>query len=251
MEFSLFKAFIRPNIAAKRRKGRSMPVYKAIIPARSGSKGLPNKNIINLDGQPLIAHSIKAALEANSVAETIVSSDGDEILRVSEQFGAVPLARPAELAQDTTPTDPVIKHTIEACGFSPSDVVVLLQPTSPLRTAAHVEQAIQEYSSGDCDGVVAVTEGKECPFKAFGVDRDGYLSGYFGTNAPFSRRQDFPEVFFANGAIYIFSVEAFRASGDRIPRERLKPYFMDAAASVDIDAQADLLIAESLLKGQG
>lgn len=229
-----------------------MTDFIAIIPARAGSKGLPGKNLIPLADKPLISHTIDAAIESKIFKKIIVTSDGQDILLEAKNRGALPLVRPCQLAQDSTPTDPVIADCIarfSELGIEANNVhIMLLQPTSPLRNAQHIKEAAHLYSSSkDCRCVLSICKAQESPFKCFSVNKGGFLQGHFGFNAPFSRRQDYPDVFFANGAIYIFSVRDF-LKYNTIPREKIVPYFMSDIDSIDIDTKFDLKIAEFILK---
>ena len=122
------------------------PSFLAIIPARGGSKGIPNKNIFELNAKPLIAWTIEAAKQSVYITRTMVSSDDDKILAVAQQYGADVIIRPTVLAQDTTPTGPVIDHVVEQLSDNGEhyDYIVLLQPTSPLRNASDIDNAIEK-----------------------------------------------------------------------------------------------------------
>jgi len=142
----------------------------AIIPARGGSKGIPKKNIVNINGKPLIQYTIEVAKESKLIDRVIVSTDDDEIAEISEKLGAeVPFIRPAELAKDGTPTFPVIKHALkwlkENEKYKP-ELIVLLEPTFPLRTVEKVDEAIKVISSDEeADSLRGVCEPFQNPFK--------------------------------------------------------------------------------------
>lgn len=217
----------------------------AIIPARKGSKGLPKKNIRKLGGLPLIEHTIKAAENSKTVKKIIVTSDCSEILKIAASYDAQILNRPAELATDYATTDAVIMHVIDNLGELKDENFVLLQPTSPFRTSRHIDEAAHLYK-GDTSTVVAMKESDECSFKAFQLTSENKAVPYFGINAPFSRRQDFPSLYFANGSIYIFSKNNF-LKDQRIPRHDIVPYMMNKFSSLDIDTKEDLKMAEALI----
>ena len=217
----------------------------ALIPARGGSKGLPGKNILEIKSKPVIAYTIEAAISSGIFSKVCVSSDFDEILAVAASYGAETIKRPERYANDTASSDVVVEHFIEAIGLAADDSVCLLQPTSPLRTAEHIAEASRSYDASRGSSVYSMTEASECVFKAF-ASVDGRASGYFGKNAPFSRRQDFPEVFFANGAIYFFSVKSFLTE-KKIPRTDIVPYMMDKKSSMDLDTKDDLIIINALM----
>ena len=135
-----------------------MPEILAIIPARGGSKGIPQKNVRLIAGKPLIAYSIEAGKNARMVSRVVVSTDDTEIAEVGKKYGAEIIMRPPELAEDKTPMDPVLRHVVEVLGregYVP-DAVVLLQPTSPLRTAAHVDGAIEKFLGNDVDSLISI-----------------------------------------------------------------------------------------------
>ncbi|MCG8503717.1 MAG: acylneuraminate cytidylyltransferase family protein [Sphingomonadales bacterium] len=211
-----------------------------LVPARGGSKGIPRKNLIDFQGVPLIAHTLRAAHEARDIDRVIVSSDDPEILDVGHRHGAEPLLRPEEFAADDAPSHGLIRHAIQELGHAGEDAwYVLLQPTSPLRTGVHIDAAFRQLGQSGACGVISVVAPEEHPMKAFVVDEDGYLVGLWGDDGPFQPRQSLPEACFANGAIYIFSSFDFLAEG-RIPVKEIVPYLMDARASVDVDTLADL-----------
>lgn len=219
----------------------------ALIPARGGSKGLPGKNIIDLAGKPLIAYSIEAAQNSQKFEKIIVSTDDDAIKEAALSFGAEVIDRPAGLAKDTSTTDSVISHVIEELNEVDFDVITLLQPTSPLRTADHIKEAYEVHKSHSGNMTMSVYEPEECIFKAFKSLESGELSGYFSKDAPFRPRQEFEKVYLPNGAIYIFSKEAF-LSENKIPRTGIYPYKMLASESHDIDTKDDLVMIEAIMK---
>lgn len=223
----------------------------ALIPARAGSKGLPNKNIADCNGEPLIAYTIKAALAAQCFSQIIVSSDGEKILSIASSHGASPLLRPHCFASDQATSDSVIMHAIEKLNLLTSSRIVLLQPTSPLRTKDHILQALSLYEREPQGAVISVANtGRHHPAKAFVTDEHGLLRGMMGPDAPFQARQELPVTCFPNGAIYIFSVKDFLAEGG-IPRKHIRPFFMSEKESVDIDDNCDLLLAAELLRETG
>jgi CMP-N,N'-diacetyllegionaminic acid synthase len=222
----------------------------ALIPARGGSKGIPRKNLALIRGRTLLEYAIRAARESAVITRTIVSSDDEEILAEAVRHGAEALERPAALSTDTATTDAVIAHFI-AAALSPqltAQPLVLLQPTSPLRTGSHIAQAVQLWRDSRASAVISVFEPEHHPAKSFRLDEFGMLRGLFSADAPFSPRQSLPRAFQPNGAVYVFSAEAF-LSEKRIPRERLVPLIMGSEESLDIDCVADLSRAESYLQG--
>ncbi len=223
-------------------------MYIAIIPARGGSKGLPGKNIRELAGLPLIAHTIVAA-KTRSITQIIVSSDYQKILDVAKEYGSIPLLRPSELAQDITPTAPVIRHAMESISDKNDPTIILLQPTSPLRDSADIEAAIALFETSECDGLISVYKMEKTPFKAYVATKDGKLTGLVSDQAPYTPRQLLPDAFYPNGAIYIFKWSKFLEYNE-IPCCNLIGYQMTEEKSIDIDSLSDLKQAEQILRGK-
>ncbi len=225
------------------------PTFLAIIPARCGSKGIKDKNIYPLLGKPLIAWSIDAALHAEYITKTVVSSDCDKILSVAKEYGAHPIKRPEALATDTAPSEPLILDVIEQLeqrGES-YDYIVLLQPTSPLRNSDDIDEAIKRLLQTGADALISVYEPSHSPYKAFIRNENGFLRGIVDNDKPFMRRQDLPPVYFTNGAIYIIDTSIFKDT-KRLFCERTIPYIMSAKKSVDIDTLDDIKRAEKSLE---
>lgn len=226
------------------------PLY--VIPARGGSKGIPHKNIRPLAGRPLLHHTIGAALAAGAdPARIIVTTDDPAIADCASAAGIdVPFMRPAELATDTAGSREVILHAMDsadALGIA-YDCVVLLQPTSPLRSPDDITGAIALYAdSPGCDMVVSVMESRANPYyDCFEADpATGALHVSKG-DGHYTRRQDAPAAWQLNGAVYVIRPASLRAMpmGDFPLRI---PYPMPASRSVDIDTPVDWLIAEALL----
>lgn len=221
----------------------------ALITARGGSKGLPRKNILPMNGTPMVGLSIQAAQSCPKIDACYVSSDDDEILEVSSKLGSFTVKRPADLATDTSSSEDAIAHFIEVLngqGVYPEQIA-LLQPTSPLRNSDHLNDAIEIYQDKNADCVISVFEPKHSPLKAYKLDGDGRLAGLYGPNAPYQPRQQLPMALQPNGAIYLFSVDAFNAQHG-IPKTNVYPYIMSEADSVDIDDQQDFNLAELELR---
>ncbi|MDD1796041.1 acylneuraminate cytidylyltransferase family protein [Enterovibrio sp. ZSDZ42] len=221
----------------------------AIITARGGSKGLPRKNVLPLAGKPLIAWTIEAAKTSPNVDDVFVTTDDEEIASVSREYGANVIPRPTELAQDTTSSEPVIKHAIQ--WLSSKDITpkltILLQPTSPLRSNKHIKESIDFCCEKNASAVISVFEPTHSPVKAYVEKENGSIEGLYDKDAPYSRRQDLPRAFQPNGAIYVFDTKQFMATG-QIPREDVYPYVMSEDESSDIDTQEDLIKAERIIK---
>lgn len=218
-----------------------------VILARGGSKGLPRKNIRDLAGKPLIAWTIEAGHESEYLDRLILSSDDEEIMSVAEEYGCeVPFRRPPELAQDDTPSMDALLHALEQ--VKPHDYVVLLQPTSPLRTAEDIDATIDRcHRNGRA--CVSVTETDKPPQWMYTVGKDNRLEPVIEEKGSVTRRQDAPATFTINGAVYVActewlqKTEAFLTNGTvgySMPKER----------SVDVDKNMDLLWCEFLIDVQ-
>jgi len=221
-----------------------------IIPARGGSKGVPRKNIKPLNGRPLIYYAIDTARAITSDENICVSTDDIEIKSVVENYGLkVPFLRPAELSTDTAGTYEVLLHALdfyEKQGIH-YDKVLLLQTTSPFRTAEQVKEALKLFDKASADMVVSV---KECPsnpyYSVFEEDENGFLHVCKGDGNIF-RRQDAPKVYEYNGAIYIMDTEKLKTTHMHKMQKRVK-YIMDAQSSFDLDTMQDWEMAEMILK---
>lgn len=220
----------------------------AIVPARGGSKGLPRKNIIMVRNKPMIAWSVEAALKSKYVSDVVVSSDDDEILSIAKQYGAECSKRPAELAQDDTSTEAVVKYVIQwfedAGRFY--DYILLLQPTSPLRDENEIDRSIEILMSNkESDSLISVCETDNKILKAFLVDSNGRLNGISNNSYPFMRRQDLPSTYMSNGAIYIAEVKGFMEKMSFYLNFPI-PYVMSKEKSIDVDSASDVDIINNL-----
>jgi CMP-N,N'-diacetyllegionaminic acid synthase len=220
----------------------------AVITARGGSKRLPGKNLRMLGGIPLIAHTIRAAKGARGVATCAVTTDDDEIARVAQAEGAQIVRRPAALATDASSSADAVAHALDELerGGGLTDLFVLLQPTSPLRSARHIEEAVALFSRGGCESLVSVTPAEHHPHKMLGLDKDGFLVPLNDDGAPESPQQLLPPAFRPNGAIYLLGVDTFRRTQAFIV-PRAMPYIMDGESSIDIDSALDFELAEAVL----
>lgn len=220
-----------------------------IIPARGGSKGIPHKNIKPFNGKPLIYYTIDCARAICDDEDICVSTDDPEIISVVEKYNLkVPFVRPAELATDTAGTYEVLLHALNYYEQQGKhyDVVMLLQNTSPFRTAEHVKEALKLYTS-DVDMVVSVKESPANPYYCvFEEDNNGFLHVCKGDGNIF-RRQDAPKVYEYNGAIYIMNAETLKTTHMHKMQKRVK-YVMDEMSSFDLDTMTDWNIAESIIK---
>ncbi len=220
-----------------------------VIPARGGSKGIPCKNIKMLAGRPLIAYTIDVAKQLADNADICLSTDDGNIAKVAADCGLdVPFMRPAELATDTAGTYEVLMHALDFYKDKGKeyDILVLLQPTSPLRTADDVKGALSLFTP-DIDMVVSVKEAATNPYyNAYEEDSDGFLHISKG-NGTFTRRQDAPHVWEYNGAVYVINVASlYKMQLGEFRRRRC--YVMDSFRSLDLDTSLDWAVAEIIMK---
>ena len=214
----------------------------ALIPARGGSKGIPNKNLAEVAGKPLLAYAIEAADGSQHVDRAVVSTDSQAIAHVAAELGAEILERPAALAADETPMREVVDHALRALGGC--EVLVLLQPTSPLRRAEHVDEAVRLLRDSGADSVVSVVEvpHRYGPESLMAVDGGRLVP--VGPQA--ARRQDKAVLYARNGPA-ILALRPDRISEDLYGRD-CRPYLMSAEESVDVDEPFDLELADFLLR---
>jgi CMP-N-acetylneuraminic acid synthetase len=223
----------------------------AIIPARGGSKGLPGKNLLPLVGQSLVARAAAAARDSAVVDRVIVSTDSRDIADEARRAGAdVPFLRPAALAADDTPMLPVVQHaveTLEAEGWTP-EIVVLLQPTSPLRRPAHVREAVMQLRATRADSVVSVVELPRHMSPDYVMRMtDGELKPFLPEGERHTRRQDARPAYVRDGTVYVFWRRTLARYGS-IYGERCLPLVVAAEDSITIDEPADWATAERLLQ---
>ena len=223
-----------------------------VIPARGGSKGIPRKNIKKLNGKPLIQYTIDAAKAILPLENIYVSTDDFEIKQIVETLGVVvPFLRPQELATDSAGTHEVLLHALkhyEIKGFE-ADTLILLQATSPFRTAEHIKQAIELFNNNEgCEMVVSVKETSSNPYYVhFEQSKEGYLKKLL--EPKFLTRQDCPTVYELNGAIYIIKTEVLKEKKMNEFTKIIK-YQMDDASSHDIDTMFDWQFAEFIVNQQ-
>ena len=224
-----------------------------VITARGGSKSIPRKNVVELCGKPLIVHTIDAALAlGDRLHRVVVSTDDEEIAAVSRAAGAeVPFMRPAALARDDTPSLPVVQHAarfVEEEEATQLDWILLLQPTTPLRTVDDIAGALDLALDGKATSVVGVCDvGSYHPLKMHSAE-NGFLTPYAENWAEGIRRQDLtPDLYKTNGTIYLVRrdvlIEQNSLFGDHV-----RPLVMPTDRSLDIDSELDLVIAEALIK---
>jgi len=220
--------------------------FLAIIPARGGSKRLPRKNILPLAGKALIGYSIEAALNCKAISRVVVTSDDDEILSLSKTFGADTIKRPKELASDTASTFDAIKHAIEGVEEEYENII-LLQPTSPLRKATHIDEAVTLFREQKADAVVSVCEMDHSPLWSNTLDKSLSMEGFISDEILNKRSQDLELYYRLNGAIYIAKRDKLLAEKTFFLKKNIFAYKMPRESSVDIDEAIDFKIAEALL----
>lgn len=225
----------------------------AIIPARGGSNSVPRKNIRPLGGLPLIAYTIKAALESRA-DRIIVSTDDPEIAEIASAYGAeVPFLRPAHLAEDTSSSLSVLLHALEYVEAQEQyypDIVAFLQPTSPFRTAMHIDAAINLLLSSDFDSVIGICEVDQHPLVMFEKQADESLKEFIQIRPKPLRRQDFPPLYVTNASMVVSRRSYYHCLADSEPAfswSSLKGLIMDRINSIDINTEFDFLVAEAAL----
>jgi CMP-N-acetylneuraminic acid synthetase len=226
----------------------------AVIPARGGSKAVPRKNIQDLMGKPLIAHTILEAKRSRLLTHIIVSTDDEDIKTVSLHYGAeVPFLRPRELATDTALAVPTVQHAVratEALKKMRYDYIVMLQPTAPLRTCEDIDNALKRLIHSEAEGIISVVDVDNWhPMKMKRFEENGLLIDYESPPVENPPRQILPKVYMVNGAIYATRRDVFMAKGT-FKGDKCLGYIMPAERSVNIDTDADFLVAEYYLKNR-
>ena len=225
----------------------------AIIPARGGSKGIPRKNLRLIGDKPLICWTIECAKAASSVERVIVTTDDEEIAQTALKSGAeVPFMRPASLAQDDTSGVDPIWHALDWLekneGYRPQHAV-MLQPTSPLRTAQDIEMAYRIALAKDPGAVIGVSESTQHPHWTKRIDDEGCLIDFVDQYKAVSRRQDLPAAYIVNGAIYMFSRMEFLREKSWF-RPKAYPYVMPHERSLDIDSLWDFYVTDLIVSAE-
>ena len=217
--------------------------FLGIIPARGGSKRLPRKNVLDLAGKPLIAWTIDAAKGSKYIDKIIVTSDDDEILQISDDLSVDTNKRPDELASDTATTVAVTEHTIDNLNDT-YDFIIILQPTSPLRTFKHIDEAIELLFKKKADAIVSVCETEHSPLWSNTLSDNKSMEGFISKDYLNKRGQDLPKYFRLNGAIYICDVFKFKQYQSLLIDKNIYAYEMASEDSIDIDTQIDFDLAE-------
>jgi len=219
----------------------------AIIPARAGSKRLKNKNILPLGDKPLIAWSIEAGLNSKYIDRVIVSSDSEEICAVAREYGAdTPFLRPLELADDKSKSIEFVLHALETLQEQ-YDYVIVLQPTSPLRTSEDIDGAIEEFMQKNAISVIGVCETEHSPLWSNTLDESLSMEHFLDNKYNNARSQDLPKFYRINGAFYMSSVVSLIKEETFFVSRDIYAYIMPQEHSVDIDTKLDFIIAEAVL----
>ena len=224
----------------------------ALVPARGGSQRLPQKNVLELAGKPMICWSIEAAKQSRFVDRIVVSTEDSSIADIARQAGAeVPFVRPSHLATETASTMDVVEHTLgelEKIGHS-FEYILLLQPTSPLRRARHIDESIEIMCNRKADAVIGVTQ-IEHPIEWTNTLKDDLSMDQFFGPAFMKRSQDFPIRYRVNGAIYLARVQYLKDEGTFFLKTNILGYVMEQEASVDVDTFFDFRVAQMILGEQ-
>tara|TARA_B100001063_G_C16650072_1_gene495473 strand:- start:99 stop:824 length:726 start_codon:yes stop_codon:yes gene_type:complete len=225
-----------------------------IIPARGGSKGIKNKNIKLLCNKPLINYTIEEALKSKYLDKIILSTDDKKIAQITNKFGiTVPFMRPKKLAKDNSPMLPVIKHLLNKLekdySYDP-EIIILLQPTSPLRTVKHINEAIKKFLKSKSDSLVSVTKlpHNMNPYSIMKLERNGNLKKFLKYDEKKNLRQLKPIFYARNGAAIYITTKKTIFKKNSFFGDTILPYFMSKIDSIDIDDQLDWIFAETIIK---
>lgn len=222
-----------------------------IIPARGGSKSIPMKNIVSLCGKPLISYTIEAALNSK-INRTIVSTDNKKIAQISKKYGAeIPFYRPKNLSLVNSHPNDLIKHALDFFKTTESyvpDIVILLQPTSPHRTAKIINRSIELLKSKSSSSVISVSKPNKHPFQSF-ILKNGFLKSFYpNREKKYYRRQLLPNFYNATGAIYTFWTKTFLKYGSIYGPKPTPLIIDDDSLNVDIDFKFDLFISKMIFE---
>lgn len=222
----------------------------AVIPARGGSKGVPHKNIRDLDGKPLIAYTIEAAIKSKVFDKIVVSTDSSEIAEIAQRYGAeVPFIRPKDLSADFSSSDDVVLHAIDYFKRKGKEFeyVCKLQPTSPLRNETHIMEAYRLLKDSNSNFVVSVCECEHSPLWTGTLDEKKSLNRFINEYVKGACRQKLPKYYRLNGAIYMGKTEAFEDNKSFFGKNGTA-FIMNQEESIDIDSLLDFKIVEIIIK---
>lgn len=225
----------------------------ALIPARAGSKRIVNKNIKLFAGKPLIAWTIEAAKVCENITDIVVSTDGEDIAAIAKQYGAeIPFMRPDNLSSDTALSIDVVLHAIDFLSESGRDydLLLLLQPTSPLRSTSDISTAIDFFNRSNAQGVISVCECEHSPLWANVLPESKSLDSFIAPEISELRSQDLPVYYRFNGAIYLFDVQQLRLRKSFFYSTSVFAYVMNKKNSIDIDTDIDFQFGEFLVSNK-
>ena len=214
----------------------------AIIPARGGSKRIPKKNIASFLGEPLIAHSIKAALASNLISRTIVTTDDKEIAAISMDYGAEVMMREAHLSSDDAKNFQVVDHLVKQLSLS-DETLALLQPTSPLRSAIDIDKCVQLFWEHPINSVCSVTEMETHPLNSMGIDENEILEPCYGNAFSEIREDELYPTYRKNGAVYVIKAKVLSQQKTFLVHP-CRGYIMPRARSIDVNEEIDLYMGE-------
>jgi CMP-N,N'-diacetyllegionaminic acid synthase len=235
----------RALVKSEKKKNKHGGVLGLIL-ARGGSKGIPRKNIVSLGGKPLIAWTIESAKQSQVITRVVLSSDDDETINVARKYGCdVPFRRPKRLATDSASTIDTVIHALDK--LSTYDYVVLLQPTSPLRTPVDIDAAFQLMLENNSPSCVSISEAEQSPYWMYRRTETCTISPILPNVPQIARRQELPPVYILNGAIYVAEVEWLKQNMSFLHEETVG-YIMPNTRSIDIDTKSDLELCETYLK---
>jgi len=221
----------------------------AVITARGGSKGLPNKNILPIAGKPLVSWTIEAAKDSQLITHLIVSSDDNRIIEIAKDLRCdAPFIRPSELAQDNSSNSDVLLHALNFLDDE-FDYIVLLQATSPMRLGKDIDRCIELCMKEDTPAAVSLTEPDKSPYWMYQLDDEHRIRALYPELNKTQRRQLLPPAYAPNGAVYVAEVSFFKKH-KTFYTDLTKAYLMPKERSVDVDSHLDRVVAEALLKNK-
>jgi len=219
----------------------------AIIPARRGSKGVLKKNIRSIARKPLIEHTIISAKKSRKIDKIILSTDSKKIAKIAKDMDIeAPFLRPKKISKDVSPAIDYVKHTLKFLEIKQSyipDIILILQPTSPIRKVGLIDNSISLLRKSKASCVMTVTEVKTHPYLSFWYPRKQFLKPFKPNFQKFNRRQKFPTIYYPTGTVYTFWYETIKKY-DSVYGPKIKPIIINYEDSIDIDTVFDLFIAE-------
>jgi CMP-N,N'-diacetyllegionaminic acid synthase len=226
--------------------------FLGIIPARGGSKRLKNKNILKLNGKPLIAWSIEAGFKSSYIDEVMVTTDDDKIITIAKDYGAkVPFKRPKKLSDNGATTSDVVRHAIDFYSrklHKVFDYLVILQPTSPLRDGKDIDNAIRLIFKKNADAVISICQLDHPIEWTERLPKNKSMFKFFNKKNFKFRSQNLPKYYRLNGAIYICNVKKFLKEGSVFLKKNIYGFEMPQEKSIDIDTKTDFKLANALIK---